>query len=180
MKTTVKVSDRRINRDNNIKGYMELCTELVQAQGYNKSFHYSENGCTMSYDEFKTHACKQNSNDVQVDITLNFITGEATITVDGPEKSKIDIEMEQWEARANDEFGKTLKEIEKASMEFFGYEENEYGFHHTPLSWPITAYSLDGNRKYTAKVIIGILDNWDILEDENIKALADKLNQLAA
>ena len=104
----------------------------------------------------------------------------ATITVDGPEKSKIDIEMEQWEARANDEFGKTLKEIEKASMEFFGYEENEYGFHHTPLSWPITAYSLDGNRKYTAKVIIGILDNWDILEDENIKALADKLNQLAA
>lgn len=177
MKTTVKVSDRRINRDNNMMGYRELCTELVQAQGYNKTF---DGGCIMSYDEFKTTAYKQNRNDVQVDITLNFITGEATITVDNPEKSKLDIEMEQWEARANDEFGKTLKEIEKASMEFFGYEENEYGFHHTPLSWPITAYSLDGNRKYTAKVIIATLEEWDILEDENIKALADKLNQLAA
>ena len=65
-------------------------------------------------------------------------------------------------------------------MEFFGYEENEYGFHPTPLRWPITAYSLDGNRKHTAKVIIATLEEWDILEDENIKALADKLNQLAA
>ena len=113
MKTTVKVSDRRINRDNNMMGYRELCTELVQAQGYNKTF---DSGCIMSYDEFKTTAYKQNSNDVQVDITLNFITGEATITVDNLEKSKLDIEMEQWEARANDEFGKTLKEIEKAKI----------------------------------------------------------------
>ena len=95
-------------------------------------------------------------------------------------KMTLDEEMAMWEARANDEFGQTLREIEKASMNYFGCEENEYGISSTPLSYPITAYSLDGNRKYTAKVIIATLDEWDILEDENIKALADKLNILAA
>ena len=102
-----------------------------------------------------------------------------TITVDAPEKSRLEEEMEQWEARSNDEFGQTLREIEKASMNYFGCEEDEYGIRSTPLSYPITAYSLDGNRKYTAKVIIATLDEWDILEDNNIKELADKLNKLA-
>ncbi len=180
MKTTVKVSDSRINRNNNAMGYMELCTELVQAQGYDKSFTNEDNGWQMTYNEFKTTAYKKNSKDTQVDITLNFITGEATITVDAYEKSKLDEEMELWEARANDEFGKTLREIEKASMEYFGCDESEYGIRSTPLSYPITAYSLDGNRKHTAKVIIATLEEWDILEDDNIKALADKLNRLAA
>ena len=95
-------------------------------------------------------------------------------------KMTIEEEMALWEARANDEFGKTLKEIEKASMNYFGCDEDEYGIRSTPLSYPITVYSLDGNRKYTAKVIIATLEEWDILEDENIKAMADKLNKLAA
>ena len=95
-------------------------------------------------------------------------------------KMTIEEEMALWEARANDEFGKTLKEIEKASMNYFGCDEDEYGIRSTPLSYPITAYSLDVNRKYTAKVIIATLEEWDILEDENIKAMADKLNKLAA
>ena len=95
-------------------------------------------------------------------------------------KMTLDEEMAMWEARANDDFGKTLKEIEKASMNYFGCDEDEYGIRSTPLSYPITAYSLDGNRKYTAKVIIATLEEWDILEDENIKAMADKLNKLAA
>ena len=92
----------------------------------------------------------------------------------------LDDEMDVWKARANDEFGKTLKEIEKASMNYFGCDEDEYGIRSTPLSYPITAYSLDGNRKHTANVIIATLEEWDILEDDSIKAMADKLNKLAA
>jgi hypothetical protein len=95
-------------------------------------------------------------------------------------KMTLDEEMALWQERANDEFGTTLKEIEKASMSYFGCDEDEYGIRSTPLSYPITAYALDGNRKHTAKVIIATLDEWDILEDKNIKALANKLNKLAA
>ena len=95
-------------------------------------------------------------------------------------KMTLDEEMAIWEARANNEFGKTLKEIEKASMNYFGCDEDEYGIRSTPLSYLITEYSLDGNRKHTAKVIIATLEEWDILEDDNIKAMADNLNKLAA
>lgn len=178
MKTTVKVNDSRINRNNDVKGYMELCTELVQAQGYEKTFTYENNGSRMTYNEFKTTAYKQNSKDVQVDITLNFITGEATITVDAPEKSKLEEEMEQWEARANDEFGKTLKEInEKAFNEWFN-EDDENGISQTPISYHITAYALDGNRKHTANVIRNIIEDYDMMED--VKELVKKMMKLAA
>ena len=95
-------------------------------------------------------------------------------------KMTIDEQIAMWEARANDEFAQTLKEIEKASMNYFGCDEDEYGIRSTPLSYLITAYSLDGNRKYTAKVIIATLEEWDILEDKNIKAMTAKLNKLAA
>ena len=178
MKTTVKVNDSRINRNNNVMGYMDLCTELVQAQGYDKTFTYENNGSQMTYNEFKTTAYKQNSKDVQVDITLNFITGEATITVDAPEKSKLEEEMEQWEARANDDFGKTLKEInEKAFKEWFN-EDDENGISQTPISHHITAYALDGNRKHTANVIRNIIEDYDMMED--VKELVKKMMKLAA
>jgi hypothetical protein len=95
-------------------------------------------------------------------------------------KMTLDEEMALWQERANDEFGTTLKEIEKASMSYFGCDEDEYGIRSNPLSYPITAYALDGNRKHTAKVIIATLDEWDILEDENIKDLTEKLNKIAA
>ena len=54
----------------------------------------------------------------------------------------------------------------------------QYGISQTPISNYITAYSLDGNRKYTAKVVLAIIDDYDMMED--VKALAKKLNQLAA
>ena len=95
-------------------------------------------------------------------------------------KMTLDEEMAMWEARANDDFGKTLKEInEKAFNEWFN-EDDENGISQTPISHHITAYALDGNRKHTAKVIIATLEEWDILEDESIKAMTDKLNKLAA
>ena len=93
-------------------------------------------------------------------------------------KFNLDEEMALWEARANDEFGKTLKEIEKASMNYFGCDEDEYGIRSTPLSYLITAFSLVGYRKYTARVVLAIIEDYDMMED--VKTLAKKLNQLAA
>ena len=180
MKTTIKVNDKRINRNNNVMGYMELCTELVQAHGYDKTFTYENNPCQMTYNEFNTVAYKQNSKDIQVYITLNFNTGEATITVDAPEKSKLEEEMEQWKARANDEFGTILNEISEASAEYFCAEPDEFGIVNTPVSHYKIIYALDGTRKAIAHTIYKMLEDRDILEDENIKALVDKMMELAA
>ena len=68
-------------------------------------------------------------------------------------KMTLDEEMAMWEARANDEFGKTLKEInEKAFNEWFN-EDDENGVSSTPISHHITAYALDGNRKHLAAMV---------------------------
>ena len=178
MKTSTTIRDSRINRNHNVLGYMEICTELVQAQGYDKTFEYDVNYSEMSYNEFKTSSIKQNNKDISIEVVLNFVTNEATITVDTPEKSKLDEEMEIWDARANDEFGQTIKEInEKAFAEYFN-EEDEYGIVTTPISWKITSYALDGNRKYTSKAILSILEDYDVLED--VKELVEKMIKLAA
>lgn len=94
-------------------------------------------------------------------------------------KMTIEQQMQIWENRSKDEFGTILKKIEKASMNYFGCDEDEYGIRSTPLSYPITAYSLDGNRKYTAKVITTTLDEWDILEDMKVKSLVKRMNEIA-
>ena len=93
-------------------------------------------------------------------------------------KMTLDEEMAMWEARANDEFGKTLKEINKKAFNEWFTEDDENGISSTPISNYITAYSLDGNRKYTAKVITSIIEDYDMMED--VKDLVKKLNKLAA
>ena len=93
-------------------------------------------------------------------------------------KMTLDKEMAMWEARANDEFGQTLKAINKKAFADWFNEDDEYGISQTPISNYITAYSLDGNRKYTAKVVLAIIEDYDMMED--VKVLAKKLNQLAA
>ena len=95
------------------------------------------------------------------------------------QKMTIEQEMQLWQERANDEFGTCLKEIEKASMKYFGCDEDEYGIRSTPLSYLVTAYSLDGNRKYTARAFIETLTEWDVLQDRKVKRLAEKLNAIA-
>ena len=58
-----------------------------------------------------------------------------------------------WEARANDDFGKTLKEINEKDFNEWFTEDDENGVSSTPISHHITAYALDGNRKHTANVM---------------------------
>ena len=112
---------------------------------------------------------------------MDFNANTITITVDTPEKSSLEIEMELWETRANDEFGQTLKEIQQACAEYFCAEADEFGIPQTPISHYITLYSMDGNRQQTAKNIHSILEDWDILneEDQNVMTLVDKMMKLA-
>lgn len=91
----------------------------------------------------------------------------------------LDEEMKIWEERSNDEFGKILQAIKELTKDYFFVEEDEYGNYVTPISDYIVAYSLDGNRKYTASVIKNILENWDILgNDEGVDNLMKELENL--
>lgn len=74
---TITIKDRRINRNNNMGGYIELCNELIQAQGFNKKV----SGCSMTYNNFTTTAYRKNWQDVQVDINLDFNDSIAIITI---------------------------------------------------------------------------------------------------
>ena len=94
-------------------------------------------------------------------------------------KMTLDEEMKLWETRANDEFGQILKKIHKATKNYL-YSWEEMGIEYNPLSEYITGYSLDGNRKYTAKAIYNILYNYDILGNhKNIKKLVNELINIA-
>ena len=91
----------------------------------------------------------------------------------------IDEEMKLWETRANDEFGQILKKIQKAAKKYL-YSWKEMGIEYNPLSEYITAYSLDGDRKFTAKCIYNMLYNYDILGNHrNIKKLVAEMEKLA-
>ena len=91
----------------------------------------------------------------------------------------LDEKMKLWEERSNDEFGKILKEIKELTKDYFCAEEDEDGNYSTPISNYIVAYSLDGNRKYTASVIKNILENWDILgNDKGVDSLVKELESL--
>lgn len=91
----------------------------------------------------------------------------------------LDEEMKLWEERANDEFGQILKKIAKATKDYL-YSWEEMGIEYNVLSEYITAYALDGNRKYTAVAIYNILYNYDILGNhKNVKKLVNQLTKLA-
>ena len=176
MKTTKTYTDSRINRNNDFGGFCELAQEIVHDKtGINKEFK----GGSMTYNEFKSTAYRHNWKDAEVDVVMDFNTNKITITVDAPERKmlKIDEEMEQWKARANDEFSILLKEINKKAFNEWFNEESEEGIVTTPISWEITAYSLDGNRKHTANVIRNIIENYDMMED--VKELVKKMMKLA-
>jgi hypothetical protein len=87
----------------------------------------------------------------------------------------LDEEMKLWEERANDEFGQILKKIAKATKDYL-YSWEEMGIEYNALSEYITGYTLDGNRKYTAKAIYNVLYNYDILSNhKNVQKLVCQL-----
>ena len=160
-------------------GYMRMAHDIVlDKTGIDKEF---AGGCVMTYDKFETTAYRKDRHDSQICVVMDFNANTITIIVDTPEKSSLEIEMELWETRANDEFGQTLKELQQACAEYFCAEADEFGIPQTPISHYITLYSMDGNRQQTAKNIHSILEDWDILneEDQNVMTLVDKMMKLA-
>jgi len=91
----------------------------------------------------------------------------------------LDEEMKLWDERANDEFGRILKKIQKATKDYL-YSWVEMGIEYNILSEYISSYALDGNRQYTAKAIYNILYNYDILGNHrNVKKLVNEMLKLA-
>lgn len=94
-------------------------------------------------------------------------------------EDSLDDEMLLWKERSDSEFGKTLSELNKLVGEMYS-DEDEYGLPNTPISHYVTAYALDGDMKYTAKVITDILRNYDMLgQGDEIDGLVKKMNFLA-
>ena len=180
MKTSTTYTDSRINRNNDACGFRRLAHEIVlDKTGIDKEF---EGGFVMTYDKFETSAYRKDRKDSQIDVVMDFNANTITITVDAYEMSPLEKEMELWETRSNDEFGKILKEIQQACSEYFCAEPDEFGILQTPISHYITLYSMDGNRQQTARIIRSILEDWDILneEDQKVMDLVAQMENLAA
>lgn len=94
-------------------------------------------------------------------------------------EDSLDDEMLIWKKRSESEFGKTISQLNKLVGEMY-YDEDEYGLPSTPISHYVTAYSLDGDMKYTAKIITDILTNYDMLgQGDKIDFLVKKMNKLS-
>lgn len=83
----------------------------------------------------------------------------------------LDEEMKIWEARMNDQFGKTLSSIVKT-------EKNKFGLCSNLLDECKSVYALDGNRSFIVKKIKHILTEYDMIDD--FKSSVRKLEKLAA
>lgn len=98
------------------------------------------------------------------------------------EKSSLEQEMKEWEERYRAPFGKTIKELQWLinDLGLYAPEKTEYGFYtFTPFDNYVTAYALDGNKKYTYEHIKSICDNWDFTTEPKVKKILQKLEKLS-
>lgn len=93
-------------------------------------------------------------------------------------KESIDDEMKLWDERDNSEFGKIIRKLDTIMKDMF-VDTDEYGFKVSPISHYVTAYALDGNEQYTAKRIYATLENYDMLQEPNVKRLVNKMLKIA-
>lgn len=97
-------------------------------------------------------------------------------------EDNIDAEMKKWEERFKSPFGKALKELQWTINDegLYDAEKNEYGFYtFTPFDNYVTAFALDGNKKYTYKKVKAICDDWDWSDFSRIKKILKKLEKLS-
>ena len=90
----------------------------------------------------------------------------------------LDEEIKLWKERANDEFGLILNKIKEATKDHL-YSWEEFGIEYNSISEYITAYSLDGDRRWTATHIKAVLEDYDIIPNyKNVQKLINELFKL--
>lgn len=90
----------------------------------------------------------------------------------------IEQEMQLWENRSKDEFGKLIKKLDKATKEHFAPEKDEFGFATTPINKLMPSYALDGNRQEIYDKAYRICENYDLLRFSNISNTLKQMNKL--
>lgn len=96
-------------------------------------------------------------------------------------KPTLEEEMKEWEERFKSPFGQCLKELQWLINDkgLYKAEKNEYGFYvFTPFDNYVTAYALDGNKKFTFEKVKAICDDYDFSEHNEVKKVLDKLENL--
>jgi hypothetical protein len=98
------------------------------------------------------------------------------------ESSKsIEDEMKEWEERFKEPFGQSLKALQWTVNDegLYKAEKTEYGFYtFTPFDNYVTAYALDGNKKYTYEHIKAICDDWDFTTNSKVNKALKELEKL--
>ena len=111
-----------------------------------------------------------------------YIAEKLTINKNLKTEKSIDDEIEEWERRMEEPYGKALKELQKIVIKLglWGIEKDEYGMNvYTPFDSYITAFALDYNKGYTYKKIKSICDDYDWTENhKEIKNALEKIKSL--
>ena len=96
-------------------------------------------------------------------------------------ESSIEDEMKLWDKRFKEPFGQTLKELQWKinDLGLYASEKNEYGFLvFTPFDNYVTAYALDGNKKFTYNKVKDICDDYEFTANSSINKILNKLEKL--
>lgn len=86
----------------------------------------------------------------------------------------------EWDRRKNTEFGKLLTKLNDVVFDWFGEDYDDYGFKSTPISEIILDY-FDGENNLIGLVnyIKRVLENYDMLQDDDVRKIINKLNRIA-
>lgn len=111
-----------------------------------------------------------------------YITEKLKLDKETEGWSKIDDEIEEWERRMEEPYGKALKELQKIVIDLglWSEQKDEWGLTtYTPFDSYITAFALDYNKQYTYTRIKEVCDNYDwTINHKEIKNQLEKIKNL--
>ena len=96
--------------------------------------------------------------------------------------SDLDYEIELWDKRMKEPFGKALTDLQNMVIDggLYATEKDEYGIDvRTPFDHELAIYALDGNKELTYKRIKATCDDWEYTDNhENIRKQLQKIKRL--